>query len=504
MLSLDLFASMSLNTLASASDFFNKAIPVGALNFKVWMLLVMAIAFTLFVILGVLFLVLISMENKMKKENAKDNDEEATPTEEAAPVEDTTPAEEAPAEETPAEEAATTEEPVAEEAPAEEEPVAEEKPVAEETAAEEVAPVEEDYKDETPVVIVPVVADSDETSTEEKPVAEETTVEEEAPATEEPATEETPAEDKTEDATNINVVVADVVSDDEKQSDEVQENKPENTNETKKGANEVPMKEPANETTTKTAVGKLNYYLEESGYYFSLSANNGQELFVSYSYTTLDGAMKGFETFQNAVQEGKFIVSQDKNNRFRFILNKKYQGPNYKTRPACESSIASVKKFAQSYKVNIEEPTEEMLKAFAEYSENLKKAKDIDMEAIAKEEASIPKSGSFEIEEADEGFRFYLYANNRQILYSSNLYASAVSAKNGIDAFKKAVYGGVVVIEKDKFNNYRYILRNSTTVTYAGESFNSEASARSSFESVKRFVKSATIVPYKKKVDVEE
>lgn len=259
-----------------------------------------------------------------------------------------------------------------------------------------------------------------------------------------------------------------------------------------------------NDIITKTVVGKLNYYLTQSGYYFSLDANNGQELFVSYSYTSLDGAMKGFETFAKAVKEGKFIVIQDKNGRFKYILNKKYQGPNYKNRVACENSIASVKKFAQSYKVNVIEPDEETKKAFAEYLEELKKAKDVDWDQIAKEEASTPKSGSFEIEEGEDGYRFYLYANNRQILYSSNIYTQVNTCRNGIDAFKKAVYSGVVVIEKDKFGNYRYILRNSTTVTYAGESFNNEASARSSYESVKRFVKSATIVPFKKKVDEEE
>lgn len=413
MLSLDvlhiLVASLTLNSLASITDFFGKKIAIGVLEFKVWMLLIIAVAIVLLIILCIMLAVLNAKENELKnvqKQSATDNSE----------------------------------------------------------ISDESVPLNEDK----------IVENVTEDTYETEPVAIEKDIENGPP-------EDTDVAADSVDAETENLI----------QENNLEEAK----DKTMKNQDDV---------ITKTVVGKLNYYLTESGYYFSLDANNGQELFVSYSYTSLDGAMKGFETFAKAVKEGKFIVIQDKNGRFKYILNKKYQGPNYKNRAACENSIASVKKFAQSYKVNLIEPDEETKKAFAEYLEELKNSKDIDWEQIAKEEAATPKSGSFEIEEGEDGYRFYLYANNRQILYSSNIYSQAKTCASGIEAFKKAVYGGVVVIEKDKFGNYRYILRNSTTVTYAGESFNNEASARSSFESVKRFVKSASIVPFKKKVDEEE
>lgn len=462
MLSLDVLrimvASLTLNSIASISDFFTQKIKIGALEFKVWMLLVMAVALVVLVILCIMLAVLNAKEKKLKnaeKLAVEDKSENAdTPIDEVVEesVDDTNQVDNS-------EESKEV---------IEDEPKSEEIEIVENENTDSVNSVENEPIEE------PVFEEVVEDKNEEKPVTAEESAEEVCLENEEAA--------------------ADSVEDEK--NDKIQENNLEE-------AKDKTMKN-QDDVITKTVVGKLNYYLTESGYYFSLDANNGQELFVSYSYTSLDGAMKGFETFAKAVKEGKFIVIQDKNGRFKYILNKKYQGPNYKNRAACENSIASVKKFAQSYKVNIIEPDEETKKAFAEYLDELKKSKDIDWDQIAKEEAVTPKSGSFEIEEGEDGYRFYLYANNRQILYSSNIYSQAKTCASGIDAFKKAVYGGVVVIEKDKFGNYRYILRNSTTVTYAGESFNSEASARSSFESVKRFVKSATIVPFKKKADDEE
>lgn len=462
MLSLDVLrimvASLTLNSIASISDFFTQKIKIGALEFKVWMLLVMAVALVVLVILCIMLAVLNAKEKKLKnaeKLAVEDKSENAdTPIDEIVEesVDDTNQVDNS-------EESKEV---------IEDEPKSEKIEIVENENADSVNSVENEPIEE------PVFEEAVEDKNEEKPATAEESAEEVCHENEEAA--------------------ADSVEDEK--NDKIQENNLEE-------AKDKTMKN-QDDVITKTVVGKLNYYLTESGYYFSLDANNGQELFVSYSYTSLDGAMKGFETFAKAVKEGKFIVIQDKNGRFKYILNKKYQGPNYKNRAACENSIVSVKKFAQSYKVNVIEPDEDTKKAFAEYLEELKKSKDIDWDQIAKEEAATPKSGSFEIEEGEDGYRFYLYANNRQILYSSNIYSQAKTCASGIDAFKKAVYGGVVVIEKDKFGNYRYILRNSTTVTYAGESFNSEASARSSFESVKRFVKSATIVPFKKKADDDE
>lgn len=459
---INIITAISALISSSALDFFNKEVPIGSLIFKMWMIIIVAVAFALLVILSALLIAVIVKEKKLNNNHEENN----------------------------ADETSENSDEVAESGEAEDEVVNsdnnEENKVednVEETAILS-AVVENSTEDN---VEDEVLSDTDSNTVDaeqNKDIVEE---QNENNSQDEIAVDVVENEENNETVSEETVVTYNTTDEDDKEAKE-----------------ETMEKQIKDETNAKVVLGKLNYYLTESGWYFRLDANNGQELFVSYSYTTQDGAMKGFETFAKAVLEGTFVVSEDKNGRFRYILNKKYQGPNYKTRVQCENAIASVKKFSQNYKINVIEPTEEDLAAFAAYLENLKKAKDIDMDEIAKEEANTPKSGAFEIEEVDGGYRFYLYANNRQILYTSNIYASPVSARNGIDAFKKAVYGGVVIIEKDKFSNYRYILRNSTTVTYVGESYDTEASARKSFESVKRFVKSANIVPFKKKVDGED
>lgn len=456
---INIITSISALISSSALDFFNKEIPIGSLIFKMWMIIIVAVAFVLLVILSALLIAVTVKEKKLHSNNEENNsDETSENSDEVA-------------------ESGETKEEVVNSANNEETNV-------------------EDNVEET-AILSPVVENSTEDNVEETHVEDEVLAD-----TDSNTVDAEQNENNSQDEIAVDVVENEENNETVSEETVVTYN---TTDEDDKEAKEETMeKQIKDETSAKVVLGKLNYYLTESGWYFRLDANNGQELFVSYSYTTQDGATKGFETFAKAVLEGTFVVSEDKNGRFRYILNKKYQGPNYKTRVQCENAIASVKKFSQNYRVNVIEPTEEDLAAFAAYLENLKKAKDIDMDEIAKEEANTPKSGAFEIEEVDGGYRFYLYANNRQILYTSNIYASPVSARNGIDAFKKAVYGGVVIIEKDKFSNYRYILRNSTTVTYAGESYDTEASARKSFESVKRFVKSANIVPFKKKVDGED
>lgn len=91
--------------------------------------------------------------------------------------------------------------------------------------------------------------------------------------------------------------------------------------------------------------GKYEIILKADGYKFCLIANNGQLLYESMGYTTPQGAVKGIATFKKAVNDNNFIVDEDKFNRYRFILNKRYVGESYTTKAACESNIDSVKTF---------------------------------------------------------------------------------------------------------------------------------------------------------------
>lgn len=243
----------------------------------------------------------------------------------------------------------------------------------------------------------------------------------------------------------------------------------------------------------KTGVkGKYTIDIKLDGYHFYLIANNGQLLFDNPGFTTPEGAERGIETFKSAVKEGKFRIYKDKYDRYRFILNKRYVGENYSSRKACESSVQSVKRFALDAVLTPYEPDLEMEKRFEEVKNSVKSYKDIDWEKVFA--SSKKSSGKFEIAKEDDGFHFYLIANNGQLLYSGNRYSSKSSLLNGLESFKKAVYVGNFYVDEDKFDRYRYILKGGTSsVTYLGESYTTKQSAVSSVESVKRFALSAVI-----------
>lgn len=106
------------------------------------------------------------------------------------------------------------------------------------------------------------------------------------------------------------------------------------------------------------ATGKWEIALSEpdtakSPYVYLLYANNGQLLYESREYKSMDSCKSGLETFVKTVKDGAFIVDEDKFGRFKFILRSRragsqveYIGQNYSDKSACMSSAISVYKFA--------------------------------------------------------------------------------------------------------------------------------------------------------------
>lgn len=243
------------------------------------------------------------------------------------------------------------------------------------------------------------------------------------------------------------------------------------------------------------AVGKYEFSLEVDGYHFYLIANNGQILFDSPSFTTLLGALNGIRTFKKTVKEGDFKVKVDKYNRYRFILARKYYSENYTSKDQCQKCVESVKNFANNAKILFFTPAKEDVTAF----ENAKNAKrtpdDIDWKAIAAAEAKAPKMGRFEISEESSDYCFYLLANNGQILYASRYYASEAACRKGIDSFKRAAYVGNFFVDRDKFGNYRYVLKNiGSAPAFIGESYDNRPQCEKIIDSVKNFIVTASIV----------
>ena len=242
------------------------------------------------------------------------------------------------------------------------------------------------------------------------------------------------------------------------------------------------------------AVGKYEFELEVDGFHFYLVANNGQVLFDSPSFTTLIGALKGIETFKKTVAEGEFDVRADKYNRYRFILARKYYGENYDSKDQCQKCAESVKNFANNARIIRYTPTKESLAAFEAAKVAKRTPDEIDWKAIEKLEEKTPKMGKFEISKENDQYAFYLLANNGQSLYSSRLYASESACRKGIESFKRAAYVGNFFVDRDKFGNFRYVLKNiGSAPAFIGESYDNKPQCEKIIESVKKFIVSASI-----------
>ena len=190
------------------------------------------------------------------------------------------------------------------------------------------------------------------------------------------------------------------------------------------------------------------------------------------------------------------MVLADKYDHYRFVLNRKYYGENYSTRKQCESAVESVKRFAVDSVIAEYTPTEEKLARFAEAKAARRTPADVDWDAVTEKEAATPRLGKFEIIRGeDREFRFYLVANNGQVLYTGKNYEKLCQCQAGIKSFKRAVYVGNFTVDEDKFGRFRYILRNiGVAPAFMGESYTTRKQCESSIESVKSFVVSAEIV----------
>ena len=253
------------------------------------------------------------------------------------------------------------------------------------------------------------------------------------------------------------------------------------------------------------AVGKYEFNLEVDGYHFYLIANNGQVLFDSPSFTTLLGALNGIKTFKKAIASGNYVVKADKYDRYRFIFANKYYGENYTTKEQCTKSAESVQNFANNARIVPYKPEKEDLQKYETARANKNLPQNIDWNAVAKAEAEAEKKGKFEICREENGeYCFYLLANNAQILYSSRYFANEAACRRGIESFKRAAYVGNFFVDRDKFGNYRYVLKNiGSAPSFIGESYDNKPQCENIIESVKNFIVTASIEVEEPAADAE-
>ncbi len=117
---------------------------------------------------------------------------------------------------------------------------------------------------------------------------------------------------------------------------------------------------PTIETTKKAYTGKWKIKQENSKYIAELHASNGGVLLRTEAYTSLTGVKSGIETIKKNIDDGNFTISSDKYGHYRFKLFSKLNrliciSEDYSSRAKCDKGIESVKRFAKTAYVIIEE-----------------------------------------------------------------------------------------------------------------------------------------------------
>ncbi len=474
------------NTLvASFKDFLLDEVSLSVVTIQNWMLIAMAILVVL------LIAVILSAVKNSKKNNSADEENtaetEATEnkpeeTEEVKPE-----TKEEVKEETPVENEPVTLEETKEEVPVENEPATLEE-TKEEVAIKDEPEVKEEVKDEK--------QEEPAEENKEEPVAVAVPVKEEKKKAE-PVKEEKAEEDRAVTKTRF-AGKSDSVFGANSADKVVFDEKP-----TKKKVKEGTGKDaPATEEETevaateeqgKTVIGKFELCNSSlGGFRYHLLANNGQLLYESRDYKTIETCRDAIAKFVNSVENGSFSIKADKFGNYKYSLksatsnNVIYVGESYTTKKSCLNSVESVKRFAPVSPV-----VDATIADFTATATPFEIPAET-VEAVKNKQGAI---GKWAIENTDSEdpaspYVFLLYANNGQLLYESRDYKSYDNCRKGVDAFVSAVENGYFIIDDDKFKRYKFFLRSNKTgsqAEYVGQNYDDKSSCESSAVSVYKF-----------------
>ena len=117
---------------------------------------------------------------------------------------------------------------------------------------------------------------------------------------------------------------------------------------------------PQKEETKRQYAGKWKISQDEEGFFATLTASNGGTLLITEKYKSLAGVKSGIETIKKNVDGGNFSISVDKYGHYRFkLLNLSNRlicvSEDYSSKNKCENGIESVKRFAKTDNIIIEE-----------------------------------------------------------------------------------------------------------------------------------------------------
>ena len=236
----------------------------------------------------------------------------------------------------------------------------------------------------------------------------------------------------------------------------------------------------------KRMLGKWRIVIKgENAYIAVLHASNGEVMLTSEIYSTEEGARSGVETIKRGVETGNFVIYRDKGGDYYFKLKSAGNrllcvGEIYTTRDACEKAAESVKRIAKDSPLMIKVSEGERFIAYtpAEVTPPAKK-----------------NQGKWRIEQGENGgFSAKLYANNGQVMLSTEEVASRKTAEKAIESVCKNCAAGNFYIDKDKFGRFYYKLHNvQKSVICTGETYDKVDSVVSAIESVRRFASNAEL-----------
>ena len=150
-------------------------------------------------------------------------------------------------------------------------------------------------------------------------------------------------------------------------------------------------------------------------------------------------------------------------------------GEIYTTREGCYAAMESARRFIKT----------------AVISENIEEGERyVDYQPVQAEyEIKRGARGKWKIERGETGgYCARLYANNGQLMLSTEEVKERKTALRAIESVKKNSAEGNFVIEKDKFGRFYYKLRNANkSVICVGEGYDTVESCISALESVRRF-----------------
>ena len=236
----------------------------------------------------------------------------------------------------------------------------------------------------------------------------------------------------------------------------------------------------------KRMLGKWRIIVKgENAYIAALHASNGEVMLTSEIYSTEDGARSGVETIRRGTETGNFVIYRDKGGDYYFKLKSAGNrllcvGEIYKTKDACEKAAESVKRIAKDSPILVRVTKGEEFIAYtpAQVTPPPKKSQ-----------------GKWRIEEGENGgFSAKLYANNGQVMLSTEEVASRKTAEKAIESVCKNCAAGNFYIDKDKFGRFYYKLHNvQKSVICTGETYDKVDSVVSAIESVRRFASNAEL-----------